>query len=606
MNDDVTHQRKSSDGSAVIRKLTKAVAVLDEWSEAVGLPFRLADIGRGAAAIGRLARSGPWAATALVLIVVALAGFGVAVVGDTATRAALIGSDAAILFIAVAAAFVFASLGNAIALLHPGARLVLAAYMVWYFLLGPVLVLPRWIALVPVWTLYAIELSRRPPWYWVIGWSLLLGRLSWNVLHPLAANLAVWTAFYTALGLAVIRWLPAWRVPTRALLFGSMLGTFAGAYIQESRTVASAVQMGMNAVGDFLGMFWLWLAVDFAEDVWRAARRTIQRMRRWIVRFSRWIVAVVVGCSVAVVGLASVDRSLLSWHAGAALCGLIASATTIGWLTSQQRSALSLLRVVAGTVVLAVLYWIGAGLFAAADDPVPVSSGWQLLLATAPLFAEQIKHSTFGASQHRQWEIPLAFGLLGIVSTAVQLVTEDTASKLADITAQAPAVGLVLVALPYAAARMLGWWDSRSSVAVLFALGYLAAYPAVLVGPQLQSGSVAVAVLVWAVAHSRGWVTLPTSSNPRLATLAVIAGGTLAFYHYPLVVPIPFLPQASIVLERLADASVPPLFGPAHSVCWASLLAAAAVIARLPDRRWTWAIAACVAGAGCWLASYLG
>jgi uncharacterized membrane protein YhaH (DUF805 family) len=153
---------------------------------------------------------------------------------------------------------------------------------------------------------------------------------------------------------------------------------------------------------------------------------------------------------------------------------------------------------------------------------------------------------------------------------------------------------------------MLGWWDSRSSVAVLFALGYLAAYPAVLVGPQLQSGSVAVAVLVWAVAHSREWVTLPTSSSPRLATLAVIAGGTLAFYHYPLVVPIPFLPQASIVLERLADASVPPLFGPAHSVCWASLLAAAAVIARLPDRRWTWAIAACVAGAGCWLASYLG
>jgi hypothetical protein len=85
----------------------------------------------------------------------------------------------------------------------------------------------------------------------------------------------------------------------------------------------------------------------------------------------------------------------------------------------------------------------------------------------------------------------------------------------------------------------------------------------------------------------------------RTAALAIVAGGTLSFYCIPLVVPIPFLPWAAAILERLNAASAPALLSTGHVVIWGTLLAAAVILGRWYRTPLAWVGAAALVALVC-------
>lgn len=87
-----------------------------------------------------------------------------------------------------------------------------------------------------------------------------------------------------------------------------------------------------------------------------------------------------------------------------------------------------------------------------------------------------------------------------------------------------------------------------------------------------------------------------------MAAQAIVAGGTLSFYFIPLVVPIPFLPWAATILERLNTASAPPLLSISHVTIWGAMLAAAAIVGRWYRAPFAWIGAATLVAIVCRLA----
>ncbi len=163
------------------RRWAEYLRAADDWLEAVGFPLRFHDVRTLARSLTLLAHEGWWGTLAVALSLAALLGFAALVPLEPEIAQQWLGMPGMTLFLAFLCAFCFAVLGSAIRPLPAAARLLVAAYLVWYLLLGPFLTLPRWLALVPVWILFIVELQRRPRWYWVVGWSLLLGRLSWQL-----------------------------------------------------------------------------------------------------------------------------------------------------------------------------------------------------------------------------------------------------------------------------------------------------------------------------------------------------------------------------------------------------------------------------------------
>jgi hypothetical protein len=252
------------------------------------------------------------------------------------------------------------------------------------------------------------------------------------------------------------------------------------------------------------------------------------------------------------------------------------------------------------TIVICLVYEAGAALWESSQTTHSLSA-WQVLFAAAPLVVEELK-ITAGGLQRSALQLTIAaVGVLGLAATVVQFATRSFAPVEATITA--PLVGLVLVGIPYLAARILLGWEVKIEPARLFLAGYSAAYPAVLMGPEIGSGSPAVAVILWAIVLGWSQWQVPTTILERFAGLALVAGGTLAFYFVPLVIPIPFLPWTGEILERLNAAQAPALLSVAQMTIWIAMLTAAGVTSRWYRSPLAWLVAVTIVAITCRLVS---
>jgi hypothetical protein len=252
------------------------------------------------------------------------------------------------------------------------------------------------------------------------------------------------------------------------------------------------------------------------------------------------------------------------------------------------------------TIVICLVYEAGAALWESSQTTHSLSA-WQVLFAAAPLVVEELK-ITAGGLQRSALQLTIAaVGVLGLAATVVQFATRSFAPVEATITA--PLVGLVLIGIPYLAARILLGWEVKIEPARLFLAGYSAAYPAVLIGPEIGSGSPAVAVILWAIVLGWSQWQVPTTILERFAGLALVAGGTLAFYFVPLVIPIPFLPWTGEILERLNAAQAPALLSVAQMTIWIAMLTAAGVTSRWYRSPLAWLVAATIVAITCRLVS---
>ncbi|GIV55291.1 MAG: hypothetical protein KatS3mg040_0059 [Candidatus Kapaibacterium sp.] len=582
------------------RRWAQLLRATDDWLEAVGFPLRFQDVRTLTRSISLLAQAGWWGTLAAVLSIATLLGFTVLVPLEPTIQQQWLSWPGTTLFLAFLYAFCFAVLGSSIRPLPAAARLVVAAYLIWYMLLGPFLTLPRWLALLPVWILYIVELQRRPQWYWVVGWSLLLGRLSWQLTSPVELSIAAWAAFYTAIGLLVSRVSLLERIDGRIVLFAALGTVYAIAGLEDVATLSETVRAGIDAIGDFVGVFWIWLAVDLIEDATRAAYHVARRLQRWFAR--RWHL-VLVGSTITSAALAAIIASIafpagLAWREGMLLCGgllaLVGGATLWRSRVGSDLADIGHDAVIA-TIVVGLVYMAGAALWESSQTTQSLV-GWQVLLAAAPLVFEELK-ATAGGIQHQSHRLVVAaLGVLGLAATAVQFANRSTVAMEATITA--PLVGLLHIGLPYLAGRIVLGWNVAIEPARLFLIGYGAAYPAVLLGPAIGTGSAALAVLLWHILLRRSEI-VSTSPRERIAALAIVAGGTLSFYFIPLVVPIPFLPWAPAILERLNAASAPPLLSTGHVVIWGTLLAAAVILGRWYRTPLAWVGAAALVALVC-------
>jgi hypothetical protein len=581
------------------RRWAQYLRAADDWLEAVGFPLRFHDVRTLARSITLLAHEGWWGTLAVALSLATLLGFAALVPLEPEIAQQWLGMPGTTLFLAFLSAFCFAVLGSAIHPLPAAARLLVAAYLVWYLLLGPFLTLPRWLALVPVWILFIVELQRRPRWYWVVGWSLLLGRLSWQLTSPVELSIAAWAAFYTALGLLVSRVSLLERIDGRIVLFAALGTIYAIAGLEDIATLSETVRTGIDAIGDFVGVFWIWLAVDLIEDATRAAYHVARRLQRLFTRRSHLLLA---GSIIASAALAAIIASIafpaaLAWREGTLLCsGLLA---LVGGATLWRSRVSSDLAdsghdAVVATIVVGLVYMAGAALWESSQTTQSLV-GWQVLLAAAPLVVEELKATAGGMQHHSHRLLVAAIGVLGLAATVVQFAHRSTVAM--DATITAPIVGLLLIGLPYLAGRIVLGWDVAIEPARLFLIGYGAAYPAVLLGPAIGTGSAALAVLLWRLLLRRSLIE--SAPRERTVALALVAGGTLSFYSIPLVVPIPFLPWATTILERLNAASAPPLLSTGHLANWGALLAAAAILGRWYRTPLAWAGAAVLVALVC-------
>jgi hypothetical protein len=519
----------------------------------------------------------------------------------------VLNSPAATLALAIISAFCFATIASSTSILPAGARFFMAAYLVWYLLLAPFLVLPRTLALLPVWVLFIIEMQRQPQWYWVVAWSMLLGRLSWQVISPLELSIALWTAGYFLIGIVLAKAKSLLKtLDSRLLLFASMCNVYGIAWANNFETLSETVRTGVNALGDFLGIFWIWLAVDLVEDATRAAYHVAQRLERWMLAQRRLLgiglLLVFVACGTLVLAIGQLTA--VRWVEGAVLCSVLLA--LVGGRTYWRATRFDgdfrdiASDAVVATIVIGLVYGAGAALWESSQTTHSLSA-WQVLFAAAPLVVEELK-ITAGGLQRSALQLTIAaVGVLGLAATVVQFATRSSAPVEATITA--PLVGLVLIGIPYLAARILLGWEVKLEPARLFLAGYSAAYPAVLIGPEIGSGSPAVAVILWAIVLGWSQWQVPTTILERFAGLALVAGGTLAFYFVPLVIPIPFLPWTGEILERLNAAQAPALLSAAQMAIWIAMLTAAGVTSRWYRSPLAWLVAATIVAITCRLVS---
>ncbi len=566
------------------RRWQQQLRAADDWLEAIGFPLRIADLRTLGRSVALLTRLGLWGKLALILSVGTLVSFIVMIPLEADEQQHVLNSPAATLVLAIISAFCFAIVASSTSVLPAGARFFIAAYLVWYLLLSPFLVLPRTLALLPVWVLFIIEMQRQPRWYWVVAWSLLLGRLSWQVISPLVLSVALWASWYFLIGvvLAKVNTLLK-KVDSRTLLFASLCIVYGAAWANNFETLSETVRTGVNALGDFLGIFWIWLAVDSVDDATRAAYHVAQRFERWILAkgglHGIGLILMFVACGT--LAFATAQPTAVRWREGAVLCsGLLA---LVGGRTFWRASRFDgdfrdiTYDAVVATIVIGLVYGAGAALWESSQTTHTLSA-WQVLFAAAPLLAEELK-ITAGGLQRSALQLTIAaLGVLGLAATVVQFATRSSAPVEATITA--PLVGLVLIGVPYLAVRILVGWEVRLAPARLFLAGYSAAYPAVLIGPAVSSGSPAVAVILWAIVLRWSQWQVPPTIRERFAALAIVAGGTLAFYFVPLVIPIPFLPWAGEILDRLNAAQAPALLSATQITIWFAMLTAAGVISR--------------------------
>jgi len=589
------------------RRWQQQLRAADDWLEAIGFPLRIADVrtlGRG---VVLLARLGFWGKLALILSVGTLISFIVMIPLEADQQQHVLNSPAATLALAIISAFCFATIASSTSILPAGARFFMAAYLVWYLLLAPFLVLPRTLALLPVWVLFIIEMQRQPQWYWVVAWSMLLGRLSWQVISPLELSIALWTAGYFLIGIVLAKAKSLLKtLDSRLLLFASMCNVYGIAWTNNFETLSETVRTGVNALGDFLGIFWIWLAVDLVEDATRAAYHVAQRLERWMLAqrrlFRLGLLLVFVACGTLVLAIGQLTA--VRWVEGAVLCSVLLA--LVGGRTYWRATRFDgdfqdiASDAVVATIVIGLVYGAGAALWESSQTTHSLSA-WQVLFAAAPLVVEELK-ITAGGLQRSALQLTIAaVGVLGLAATVVQFATRSFAPVEATITA--PLVGLVLIGIPYLAARILLGWEVKLEPARLFLAGYSAAYPAVLIGPEIGSGSPAVAVILWAIVLGWSQWQVPTTILERFAGLALVAGGTLAFYFVPLVIPIPFLPWTGEILERLNAAQAPALLSVAQMTIWIAMLTAAGVTSRWYRSPLAWLVAATIVAITCRLVS---
>ncbi len=568
----------------------------------LGLPVKWRDLRQAASAWVLLLRLGPWGILGFVLFAGTLAGFGLVVSAPATERSRLLGTPAALALLGGVAALAFALGLSEIRGRHPVVRFAAGLYVLWYLLLAPVMALPRVVALLPAWVLYAVEARRiaedRARATWLFPWALLLGRLSPVILQPLWISVLVWTGVYAAVGWALVRRPPGAFQRERAALFWSMAVVYAWGVLQNPARLAQALHLGYGALFTFLGLFWMWLAADLVDDASELAERAVGRLRGLLAR--RWVPYGVAG-TLTVVGSTALLAALLpravleplplsvlwlvggflrsAWIDGLVVCGaLMLLAGAVTWLrgTRAPDPVDAAADGLASGVVLALVYWAGAQAWTGLSEVEEPSGWWPLVLASAPVLLEEFKQTAKGVGRGTAAGAltVLAVALLGITATSFRFAAEP--GDAVRTTTLYPFLGMLLWGVPHLLTRLVAGWGVQIPSTRLFLAGYFSALPAALLLPDLRTGSPAVAVLLWPVAlRASGWaVAGPTGL--RLGAGVLLASGTLAFFYEPLPLPVPFAPWTDLVIQRLGEVRATEMLSRAQLVAWAGAALAGA------------------------------
>jgi len=614
----------SARAAKLFRQLAqRAGSVVDAVAQTLGLPVKWADVRQTVLAFVGLLRLGPWGVLALALLLVTLVGFGTVLSAPGEERGRLLGTPAASGLLGAVAAYAFAVLISEVRRFPPLLRLAAGAYALWYLLLPPVMVLPRWAALAPAWVLYLVEAGRlaadRRSRLWVVPWAVLLARLSAPAVWPLWASVSVGALVYTACGWILMRLVPAGIAAERPLLFGSMAAVYLWGLARDPAHFAGALRGGYEALFTFLGLFWMWLAADLVDDASEIAERAVHRLRGV---FGRRALAYGVAASLAAVGgaaaLVAAAPTLVDalpeaaaaavvrlfrdqWDTGIVLCGLLLCGAGVLalWRLARSGDATSVASDVVASAVVVGLVYLGARQAWSEATEADVPEGWwPLLVAALPLVVEEVKQVGKGLRAGPAALLTAAVGLLGVAATAFKLAQEPEAALRA--TTLYPFLGMLLWGLPHLVARMGAGWQAEVRSAAFFLTGYLTALPAALVVPKLELGSPALAVLLWPLVLAAARLELPAEPQERLAAGLLLASGALAFYYAPLYVPVPFVPWTQTLLRRLSETHAPELMGWGQLVAWAGA-AVSGVLFALGGRRGGWVAALLWAGWNRWL-----
>ncbi|MDR7430964.1 MAG: hypothetical protein QN133_00210 [Armatimonadota bacterium] len=594
---------------ALRRVSARGVQALDAVGQHLGVPVKWKDLRQAAEGLLGLLRLGPWGALALALFLATLAGFAAVLREPPAQRAQPLGTPAGLALLGCIAAVSFSLLLSGIRSAHPSVRFVAGLYGLWYLLLPPVLALPRWVALLPAWALYAVEAARlaadRSPPFWLIPWALLLGRLSPPLTRQVWASVTAWALLYATVGILLFRTVRR-PLPERTVLFWSMAGVYAWGILQSPGRFGEALHMGYSALFTFLGLFWMWLAADLVDDASELAERAVGRLRRLL--GGRWGRYGVSG-ALALVGGTSLLAALLprvvlealplpvlrlvarflqsAWTEGLAVCGALMVFTGAAtWLRGTRDPADAAADGLASGVVLVLVYWAGTQAWAGLSEVEEPSGWWPLVLASAPVLLEEFKQTAKGVREGPAAAalMVVAVALLGIAATAFQFVS-DPREAVRDTTLY-PFLGMVLWGLPHLLVRLVAGWNTQVQSVRLFLVGYFSALPAALVFPDLRSGAPALAVLLWPLALRVSGRPRGDSLGLRAASGILLASGTLAFFYEPLPVPVPFAPWTDALIRRLGAVQATEWLSWAQLVAWLGAALAGAAFAVLGRAGW--------------------
>ncbi|MCS7234772.1 MAG: hypothetical protein RMM30_02170 [Armatimonadota bacterium] len=590
---------------------------LEAGAQYLGIPVKWKDLQTTVAGLSQLARLGPWGVLALLVLLASLGSFAAVLAAPADARKQLLGGPATMTLLGVAASLSFALVLTELRTSSPLARLLAGVYALWYLLLPPVLALPRWVALLPAWVLYAVECRRlgsgRRSVAWLVPWAVLLGRLSPVWVKPLWLSVGTWTLAYLAVG-----WL-LWRTrlvelpAERAALFWSMLAVYGWGIGTSPGRFAEALRMGYEALFGFLGLFWMWLAADLVDDASEVAVRLATRLRGTLrrrgVAYGLGATFMVVGGLFAVLAarpgvvvehlppplLGIVGRLFgAAWNEGLVACGsflLAIGAVTVvrGARTSDPVDVAA--DGLSAAVLVGLVYWAGAQAWRQALEVEEPSGWWPLVLASAPVLMEEFKQAARVVAGGSGGLTAVAVALLGIATTSFGFASNPGVAVRA--TTLHPFLGLILWGLPHLLARLLAGWRAEFPSARVFLAGYFSALPAALSVPSLQAGSPALAVLLWPLAIRVVRWEEPPHAGLRLAGGLLLASGTLAFYYAPLFLPIPFVPWTEAILGRLAAVEATEILSRAQLLAWlGSLLVGVTVVFLRGLPRW--AVAATV------------
>ncbi|MFN3286302.1 MAG: hypothetical protein ACK45F_08485, partial [bacterium] len=129
-------------------------------AQSLDLPIKWRDLQQAASTWVLLLRLGPWGILGFVLFAGTLAGFGLVISAPASERSRLLSAPVALALLGGVAALAFALGLSEVRRQHPLVRFAAALYVLWYLLLAPVMALPRVVALLPAWALYAVEARR--------------------------------------------------------------------------------------------------------------------------------------------------------------------------------------------------------------------------------------------------------------------------------------------------------------------------------------------------------------------------------------------------------------------------------------------------------------